>query len=88
MFRLWGKLFKDTHMIKDFVVEDNSDLNRTKKIFNAIDKLCLEFDLSTPIWLESNINTFKKISKTRFTSDNFVEPIEFDYFEIHIIEED
>ena len=88
MFRLWGKVFKDTHMLKDYVYEDNSDLTRTKKIFKAIDTLCLEFDLSNPIWLDSNINNFKKISKTRFTQDNFIEPIDFDYFEIHVIEED
>ena len=37
MFRLWGKVFKDTHMLKDYVYEDNSDLTRTKKIFKAID---------------------------------------------------
>ena len=88
MFRLWGKIWKDTHLLKDMVVEnDNSELNRTRKIFDAIDELCYEFDLSKPIWLDSTVEDFKKHDKTRFTQDNFIDSIDFDYLEIHIIEE-
>ena len=31
---------------------------------------------------------FKRHAKTRFYQDNFIEEIEFDYLEIHVIEED
>lgn len=79
-------MFKDNHMVRDMVVCDDSDLNRTKKIFNSLDKVCKEFDLSTPIWLDSNINDFKRNSKTRFTKDCFMEEIDFDYLELHVIE--
>ena len=34
-----------------------------------------------------NIEEFKKRDKTRFSKDNFVDSIEFDYLEIQIIEE-
>ena len=30
---------------------------------------------------------FKRHDKTRFTSDNFIETIDFDYLEIEVIEE-
>lgn len=86
--RIWFKEFKDTHMIRDMVVEDNSGDNRTKKVFSAIEKMCYEFDLSQPIWLESSISEFKRHAKVKFRSDNFVESIEFDYLEMHVIEED
>lgn len=89
MFRLWGKIWKDTHLLKDMVVEnDNPELNRTRKIFDAIDELCYEFDLSKPIWLDSTVEDFKKHDKTRFTQDNFIDSIDFDYLEIQVIEED
>lgn len=89
MFRLWGKIWKDTHLVKDMVVEnDNPGLNRTKKIFDAIDTLCYEFDLSKPIWLDSTIEDFKRHRKTRFTRDNFIDSVDFDYLEIQVIEED
>lgn len=87
MFRLWGKIFKDNRLMKDTVICDDTDDTRTHKIFNALDAICYEFDLSKPIWLDTNISEFKKHDKTRFRSDNFVDSIEFDYLEIQIIEE-
>lgn len=89
MFRLWAKEFKNNKMLRDMVVENTSDeMNRTRKVFAAIDEICYEFDLSKPIWLEHNIAEFKRIDKTRFTSDNFIDSIDFDFLEIHVIEED
>lgn len=89
MFRLWAKEFKDNHLVRDMVVcNDDYSINRTKKVFDALDKVCHTFDLQTPIWLDININDFRKHSKTRFTQDSFVEHIDFDYLEIHVIEED
>ncbi len=89
MFRLWAKIFAENRMIKDMVVcNDDKELRRTQKIFAAIDEICYAYDLSKPIWLESTIADFKRHDKTRFTQDNFIEPIDFDYLEIHVIEED
>ena len=89
MFRIWGKIFKDNHLVRDMVYENgDTDINRTKKVFAALEEVCYEFDLSKPIWLEHNIEEFKRVDKTRFRSDNFIDGIEFDYLEIHIIEED
>ena len=53
MFRLWGKEFKDNRMLRDTVICDETDDTRTHKIFNALDEICYEFDLSKPIWLDS-----------------------------------
>jgi hypothetical protein len=88
MFRLWARTFKNNHMIKDTVICDDSRDTRTHKVFNAVEKLCYEFDLGKPIWLDSNINDFKKHNKTRFTKDSFIEDIDFDFLEIQVIEED
>jgi len=88
MFRLWAKIFKNNKLLQDTVIIDSSDLNRTRKIYAALDKICYEFNLSKPIWLDSTIKDFKRHSKTRFTNDNFIEDIDFDYLEIEVIEED
>ena len=89
MFRLWAKTFKDNRMQRDLVIcNDDNTLNRTKKIFAAVDEICYQFDLSKPIWLDATISDFKKHDKTRFTQDNFIDSIDFDYLEIHVIEED
>ena len=88
MFRLVGTIFKDTHMLKDLIVCDDSDSSRTQKIFSALDTVCYEFDLQKPIWLDNNIKDFKRHSLTRFVQDNFIEEIDFDYLELRVIEED
>jgi len=88
MFRLWGKIFKDNRLVKDAVIcDDEQNKSRTAKIFNAVSALCLEFDLPEPLWLDSTIKDFKQHDKARFFADNFIESIDFDYLEIHIIEE-
>ncbi|MCR5650821.1 MAG: hypothetical protein K6F86_06535 [Lachnospiraceae bacterium] len=88
MFRMWVREWKDNHMLRDTVVVDDTDDTRTHKVFNALNKACAEFDIAVPIWLNSNIEDFKRNSKTRFRPESFVEETEFDYLEIHVIEED
>ena len=50
MFRMWGKLMKDNHLLKDTVVciSDHS-LSRTQMVFDSLDSICYEFDLEKPI---------------------------------------
>ena len=77
--RIWFKIYKDTRII--------NEETRTHKIFNALEKACYDFDLQKPIWLDYNVKEFAKRGVTKFTKDNFVEEIEFDYLEMHILEE-
>ncbi len=85
--RIWFKIFKDNHLRKDTVITDDSDDTRTHKIFHALEQACYEFDLSKPLWLDSTVTEFKRHDKARFYQDNFVEEIDFDFLEIHVIEE-
>lgn len=86
--RIWIRLFKETHMTNDHLVEDNSPKTRTRKVFDALEEACKAFDLQVPIWLDGNIKDFKRNGKTRFTKDCFIEDVEFDYMEFQVIEED
>lgn len=88
MFRLWGKIWKNNHLIKDYVAVEDSDDTRTHKVFHCLEQICYEFDLEQPIWLDGNIKDFQRISKTRFRQDSFIETVDFDYLEIQVIEED
>ena len=89
MFRLCAKIIVSGKIVKNMTIENpDSSLNRTKKIFSALDEVCYAYDLSKPLWLDKNIREFKKNSRTRFTKDNFVDEIEFDSLDIEVIEED
>lgn len=63
MFRLWAKIIKDNHLLKDTVICDDSEDTRTHKVFHAIEEACYEFDLGKPIWLDSTISEFKRHDK-------------------------
>ena len=47
MFRLWGKMWKDNHMLKDLVIDDDSEDTRTHKIFHALQD-CLLYTSPSP----------------------------------------
>ena len=86
--RIWFKLWKDNHLLQDTTIEDTTNETRTHKIFHALDECCYQFDLSKPIWLDSTVKEFKRHARARFTGDAFVEDVDFDHLEIHVIEED
>ena len=39
MFRMWGKIWKDNHLLKDIVIENNKEDTRTHKVFEALDEI-------------------------------------------------
>ncbi len=86
--RIWFKLMQDNRLLRDTTVTDESDETRTHKIFGALEAVCYEFDLGKPVWLDANIEEFKRHAKTRFSQDCFMEEILFDFLEMQVIEED
>lgn len=88
MFRLWGKIFRDGHLLRDTEIQ-NTDyrMTRTEMVLDGVDQICRRFDLAVPIWLEHTVRDFQRHSRARFTQDNFIEEIDFDYLEIQVIEE-
>lgn len=88
MFRMWGKIMKDNHLVKDTVVSiSDYSLSRTQMVFDSLDSICCQFDLEKPLWLDSTVKQFQRHDKTRFTQDNFIETLDFDFLEIQVIEE-
>lgn len=87
--RIWGKLWKDNHMIQDTVIE-LYDINKTRttKVYESLEQICDQFDLQKPIWLDVNKQDFIRSARCRFYQDSFIETIPFDYLELHVIEED
>ena len=86
--RIWGKLIKNNRLQKDMVVHIEDDtLSRTKKVYQSLEEVCYEFDLAKPIWLDTNKEDFIRHSRTRFTKDNFIEEVDFDYLDFQVIEE-
>jgi len=89
MFRLWGKVMKNNRFVKEMVFEiDDFSMSRTEKVLECLDQSCMAFDLQKPMWFDKNTKEMIRFAKTSFHEDQFIETIDFDYFEIEIIEED
>jgi hypothetical protein len=87
VFRLWGKIIKRNHTVDHKVFElNNATLSFEEKMEQALDSLCYHFDIQRPMWFEENSRHLSLTGKTQFKSRHFMEPIEFDYFEIELIE--
>ncbi len=87
MFRLWGKIVKNNNIIEDTVFElDASGLKLEEKIDQALEGLCYHFDIQKPMWFKEADQDFALIGKTRFIDHHFIEDINFDYFEIEIVD--
>ena len=61
--RIWFKQWKDSRMVRDLVIEDNSDETRTHKVFGALDQACYDMDLGRPLWLDVTVRDFKDLPK-------------------------
>ena len=88
MFRLWGKIWKDSRMVKDTVISLPLTDTRTHRIFKRFCLVIRVIWTEKPIWLDQNIREFQRNNKTRFSQDSFIEQIDFDYLEIQILDEE
>ncbi len=88
IMRIWARQFKETHMLANELIVDETIDTRTHKVFRAIEEICKKMDLPQPVWLDRNIKEFKRNAVVRFDGDSFIEEVPFDYLEIRVIEED
>jgi hypothetical protein len=80
MIKIWGRILKNSKIIKDDVVTSDLDASYQENLKACIVELCEKFDISKPYWLPTNLQEYNKRSKTTFTAHNFMEDIEFDKF--------
>ena len=66
MFRLWGRIWKDNHMLKDTVICDDRQETRTHKVFHCLEQICYELDLGNPIWLDTMCGILRNTVKHVF----------------------
>ena len=82
---LAGKLILETRTIKDAYYEVSDDKasfrDRLEECFVG---LCRELDIPVPLWLKKNTTEFVNYRYTFFTSEQFIEKVKFDKFEIRM----
>ena len=83
--KLYGKLIKDTRIIKETFAERNDEsVSFRDQLEQCLIQVCKDLDIQVPLWLKKNTKEFVNHHRTFFTDEHFVEKISFDKFEIRI----
>jgi len=80
--KLHAKLIKGTKMLaeEESLISENGSFQ--KQLEQSFVELCKKMEISVPMWLKKNTKEFVRFGRTSFNSDQFMEPVDFDRFEI------
>lgn len=70
--------------VREFSPARPSDLEGWGMI---IHELCQDLDLCRPLILRKHVNDLKQFSRVVFKPSDFIEPVDFDEFEIEVLSE-
>ncbi|NLN42185.1 MAG: hypothetical protein GX160_09445 [Clostridiales bacterium] len=89
MLRVWGLIRKNNKIVKDMIAEYlGNDIKEIDALHKCIEEICYEFDLQRPLWFPKNQREYEEYRRIVLTQDNFMEPIDFDTFELEILDND
>ena len=87
MFRLYGTLVKSNTIINHQTITiDDPKMDPPTKLKRALEALCSDLDIENPIWHSEHTKGIRQLGKAKFSKHHFIDAIEFDFFEIEIIE--
>ena len=86
--RIWAKVLQDHRIMRETVREFSSarpsDLEGWSVLLH---ELCQDLDLCRPVILDKHMNDLKQFSRVVFKPRDFIEPVDFDEFELEILSE-
>ncbi len=77
MFRIWAKVMKNDKIVKQCVLEKLGSLDYSL-FFDYVREICETLEIPTPMIIKTHLFNYAKYNNVRFSSNDFVEPIEFD----------
>jgi len=83
--KIWALIKNDHRIVRDVVEEVSFQKTSDIGDWNAlIGEMAKALDLSRPVILNSHISDLKRFSRVTFKPSDFIEPVDFDQFEIEI----
>ena len=85
--RMNGKLYKGTIIINEETVEvSDSNGSYQDRLEKCLVEICLLLAIEVPLWLSKNTREYVAFRRTSFNADQFFNKINFERFEIRILE--
>ena len=82
MARLWAKI-----IVKNRIFKQATEPCRFEDIAEALNAICKEFDIPSPMWLGKQEREIEAFRLTSFGQDNFIEEVPFQKLEIEFLED-
>ncbi len=87
--KYWGTLRTDGRIVKDALLESAYQKKDEIEDYAAlVSELCRALDLSRPVLLKKHLNDLDRFSRTVFKSEDFMESVDFDKFEVELFFKD
>jgi hypothetical protein len=77
MFRIWGKVIKDGHIVRQTTYEREEKFTYAH-FFNYLADICDALDVPTPVLLKTSIFNYAKFNHVIFRPSDFMEDVPFD----------
>ena len=85
--RLEGRLFVGSRMTEVKEVEYREDgVPFSRELEGALLLLCKELNIPAPMWMSKNTREFAAFRQTMFFSEQYIEKVRFDRFQIKQVE--
>ncbi|MGI6664582.1 MAG: hypothetical protein ACOX3W_04110 [Christensenellaceae bacterium] len=85
--KIWATLHKNHKIIKNATVSSDIE-DPAYALLACMEQVYKLFDLAEPVWVSKHAKDISQFGRTRFYADDFLEPINFDWFEIESIPEE
>ncbi|MDD4074974.1 MAG: hypothetical protein PHC80_02675 [Eubacteriales bacterium] len=86
--RIWAAIRSDHHIIADTVQDFPQTRNAVTDWSGVIGALCEALDLSRPVILKKHLHDILHFSRVTFKPGDFMEPVNFDRFDMEIFPEE
>lgn len=87
MLTIWGKLIRNNKVIaSDTCTSDAQDMSAA--LLECIEHFGRTFDIEAPMWNSLHTKQLGNFQKAVFTRDDFIDRINFDRFEMQVLDQD
>lgn len=87
MLTIWGKLYRKNKCIaSDTFISSADDISAA--LVESMEHFGRRFDMEVPMWTSKHTKEFGGFQTVRFTKDDFVDKINFDRFEMQVLDQD
>ena len=76
MFRIWGKVYREEHIERQTVYEDDGNFTYAA-FFGYLAEICGRLDVPTPVLLKQHLFQYAKFRHVVFRPSDFMESVNF-----------